>query len=424
LFLLLSFILFLKSTQEREAGADTPKNALYILSILSFVVSILSKEIAIIFPLMLCLYLLTFRRPGAKGRPYIYLAPFAAIALLYAIARKTIIDFSGISQSFFMAEFPFYIRILTTFKAICVYLGLIIVPFNLHMEREIAVARPLAEPYSFLAALVVATLIIIVIWLNQRSRRLFFAGAWFFIALIPVSNIVPINSFIAEHWVYMPAIGVYMIAGVLIGRYFFDGDADKTAPPARRVAGAIIVAALFAFYSILTMARNRDWKDEITFFQNALKYSPNKARLHLNFGNTYHERDKKKEALQEYEKAIELKPQFAEPYNNIAGVYMELRRYDEAKNYAMKALAIKPQLHQSLNILGILSEMEGNIPKAEECYLKAINATPDYIDCRMSLAALYMNYGKREKAIQQWKEVLRIDPNHKEARQLINRFSK
>ena len=40
-----------------------------------------------------------------------------------------------------------------------------------------------------------------------------FGLAWFFIALGPASNIVPLTTFMAEHWLYVPSMGLFLMAG-------------------------------------------------------------------------------------------------------------------------------------------------------------------------------------------------------------------
>ncbi len=418
LFFTLSFILFLKS-QDAPTKAAPLKTGFYIGSIICYAASILSKEIAIIFPLFLLLYAFTFFAKGTiRNRLYYLSVPFWAVSVLYIITRKTVLDFSGVAPSFVMAQFNIFIRIATTFKAICVYLGLLIAPVGLHMERRIAIARPLLEPYSILAAILVIGFFITILRSRRRSRNIFFAGMWFFIGLLPVSNIVPINSFIAEHWLYLPAIGIYMIVGLALSNIFFKDS---------KLLKGLIVLVLMAMvicYGFLTSQRNKDWKDEIAFFKNTIKYSPKNARLHLNFGNTYSERGEMENALNEYKKVIELAPNFAEAYSNIAAIYLGQGRFGEAKDYLDKALAIKPNFPNALFMRGALYEQEGDSEKAEALYLKALDIMPDFVNCHMRLGDIYLNSNRIDKAVSHWKKVLQINPNNSEARRLIDEYSK
>jgi len=71
------------------------------------------------------------------------------------------------------------------------------------MERVVLPATSALTP-SVLAAFggIVALVI-----LACTSGPLCFAVAWFFVALLPVANIVPLSTFMAEHWLYVPSMG-------------------------------------------------------------------------------------------------------------------------------------------------------------------------------------------------------------------------
>lgn len=420
-FFTLSFIFFLKGADDLK-GKAVPAMAAGALAAGCYALTILSKEIGIILPVYLIVYILCFRRSSAeRARLLIRCIPFALIAVAYIIARKTVLDFSFVAPSFLMAKFNIIIRLLTTFKAICVYLGLLVMPAGLHMERVIGIAGGLFEPLAVGAMFVVGALAAAVIWSRRYSEKIFFAGLWFFIGLIPVSNIVPINSFIAEHWLYLPAIGFYMMAGLAGSALFYK---DKGAPFSiiwKAFTGFLLIL-LVLFYGFLTIERNKDWKDEISFFKNTLKYAPTNTRLHLNFGNTYYEQGDIDNALKEYQIAIELNPNYAEAYSNIGSIYLRRGNYAEAKVEIEKALKLKPDFPQALSMAGLLAEMEGNYPKAEEHYLAAIKIMPDFINCHMRLAEIYAATNRIDKAANHWRQVLAINPKNQEAAALLKKY--
>jgi len=415
LFFLLSFILYLRTLEAFKKDFKINWN-FYVPSLIFYALSILSKEIGIILPLMFLLYHAAFSdNAQIKQRVRSLYVPYIAVFLLYAFMRKTMLDFSGLSPSFTMAKYPLYQRLLTTSKAIIVYLRLIIAPLGLHMERTIKVARSLFEPEALGAVIAVTALFLAGLKAyKKRFRKVFFGIMWFFVGLIPVSNIVPINSFIAEHWIYLSAIGIFAVIG--IGIDFISGK------KAGRVLSILIVLSMSVFYMHLTVERNKDWKDEVTFFKKTLKYSPDNARLHLNFGNTYLELGNKKEAIREYKKAIELRPNDAIAYGNMGTAHMSLGRYKEAQGYINKALSIKPDFPDALYNLGLIYERMGYLDKAEKNFKDALKYNPRFLDCHMRLGSIYLKYGDVKKAKEHWRAALRINPKHKDAGRLLDRY--
>lgn len=348
LFFLVSFGLFLKSQDALRDNGRLNMNC-YALSLLSYASALLSKEMALVMPLFLLAYILVFvPRSAVRTKLCALCAPFGGIALLYMIARKTVLDFSASAPAFSMAKYNLGIRLLTTCKAITVYLSLLIAPFNLHMERAVAKISLVFNAATFTALSVTAALFIITWYFYRRSKRLFFASIWFFLGILPVSNIIPINSFIAEHWLYLPAIGIFMIAGTVCGNLFY-GDKGT-----RRTGAVSIVMIASLFFGILTFERNKDWKDGITFFKNTLKYSPRNTRLHLNFGNVYERLGRLDDAIAEYRKAVETDPNYTEALYNLGCTYLKKGDYHQAKIYFRKALALKPKFPIAPEVLEIM----------------------------------------------------------------------
>ena len=418
LFFLLSFLFFLKAIDRVKDGKK--EGNILIFSILSYVAAILSKEIGLILPFFLILYQKMFvREADLQLRLRKLYIPYIGVFAAYIFLRKTILDFSAIAPSNILARFDIYQRLITAFKALAVYLRLLVLPLRLHMERTVEVSQSLMEPAAFGAAILVAVIFFYILKSRRRYNKIFFFSLWFFLGLVPVSNIVPINSFIAEHWLYLPAIGAFAVAGMGLSM-LSDIKKDR---PILKMASILISVILIGSYSYLTIQRNKDWKDEVTFFKSTLKYQPNNSRLHLNFGNTYSEKGMNREAIEEYKKAIELRPNFAIAYGNIGSVYIDMGKYETAKEYIEKALKIEPNYPDALYNLGMLHE-DKDADRAEGYYKRALELRPDYINCHMRLSMLYLNGQRIEDAKRHWKEILRINPRERKAAKLLRAYSR
>ena len=418
-FFLLAFISFLKVISKLETDNKIPIY-FFVISLACYAISILSKEIGIILPIFLFLYHKAFlekTRIEIKARR-LY-PPYFIIAGIYIFLRKTVLDFSTLSPSTLMARFNLYDRLVTFFKVIVEYLRLLILPLGLRMERTIKVAHSMFEPEALLAAVIIALIFFGIFKAYKgRRRKVFFVSLWFFAGLITVSNIVPINSFIAEHWLYLPAIGIFALAGMGIVKL-----SSLIKPRTLKVVPIAASIMLLLFYSHLTIERNKDWKDEVTFFKSTLKYSPNNSRLHLNLGNTYSEQGMNQKALEEYKKAAELLPGDPIAYGNMGSIYMGMRQYDKAESFLKKALNIKPDFADVIFNLARLYEDKGDYTLALEQYKKAVRIRPNFLEAHMNLGSLYLRKNEIEKSLYHWKEALRINPHHKKADQLLKRYS-
>ncbi|OHC05625.1 MAG: hypothetical protein A3J92_00250 [Planctomycetes bacterium RIFOXYC2_FULL_41_27] len=64
--------------------------------------------------------------------------------------------------------------------------------------------------------LLIISVIVITYRLFFYSKALFFAILWFFVALIPVLNIIPIENIMAERYLYIPLVGFCILGGQLL----------------------------------------------------------------------------------------------------------------------------------------------------------------------------------------------------------------
>jgi len=75
-----------------------------------------------------------------------------------------------------------------------------------------------------------------------------------------------------------------------------------------------------------------------------------------------------------------------------------------------------PRDYRALNFMGILRAQQKREPEAEAFFKQVIEIKPDFPGGHSSLGLLYMQMGKREEAIAQLRETLRLDPSRTDAR--------
>jgi tetratricopeptide (TPR) repeat protein len=206
-----------------------------------------------------------------------------------------------------------------------------------------------------------------------------FGVGWFFIAIIPASNIlVPINAVIYEHFLYLPMIGI-----TLIFVYVLLGQARKyqAVPTLLKIIGIILV-----LFCAVNIHRNLDWRTSIGFYEQLVTYRPDDYRVINNLGMEYANRGIHDKAEANYLKAIALDPLNPVGYHNIAGTYRDTGRTQ---------LALKN-------------------------FQKALKLNPNFIFSYRSLADLYWRLGQYDKCRESVLQVLRIDPYDSAMRQALS----
>ena len=251
---------------------------------LCFICALLSKEAAFIFPLLAGLPIFRpldegSRKAAVYARRSVVLVVSLVILGVYAVLRSTVLHFGTQTTP----QSGFGERIVELLQAYALYVRLLIVPTGLHMERTLdGVGGATAAAGAVLLAATVA--LTVLAWRSGR-RRAAMGLAWFLMTWLPISGLFPLNAPMAEHWMYMPMAGLLLAVAELAWEF-----ARK--PAARQRAGwpyAVVAAAygLGVVFLALTVARNRDWRDNESIFLATLDKNPDSTRVRYNLAVTY-----------------------------------------------------------------------------------------------------------------------------------------
>ncbi|HQP10639.1 MAG TPA: tetratricopeptide repeat protein, partial [Candidatus Omnitrophota bacterium] len=372
----------------------------YALMILSYGLALLSKEHSLVLPVLLLVYHYSFKKK-IKAEAFFLIV---GLATLYVVLRVAVLKEllpSGESYNTTFAQ-----RLPGFFVALANYLRLLFLPFGLHMEYGRALFG-WKDPRVFWGIVMLVGIVAYALRKKEKSPLIFFAIAWFLIALLPVSNLYGINAYMAEHWLYLPSVGFFLIMAKAI-RVLFDNKDLKA-------FAVFLIAGLVFFYAYLTFRQNTYWREPLGFFERTLAYAPESPAVHYNLGNIYVEANRKEEAIRSYQKAIDLKPRYDEAYNNLGNVYSEIGRWEEGVLSYQKAIEITPDFADAHNNLGLAYFSLRQPEEAIRAYHKAIALKPDYAEAHNNLGVAYAAMNRREEAVASYKKAIALKPDHANA---------
>lgn len=293
MFAALWFALWEGSTAKRIAGAA--------LSALFLVAAVLSKESALILPLLyipLMLWAPRFdgTKPAGKDRlcRLPALAVVTTILAVYAWLRMTVLSFGSDSSA---PASSFAARLVETGQALALYIKLIFVPTGLHMERTLEGVPPWMGLAGLLVLLVILGASIAAFVKGHTCVTV--AGAWFLITWFPISGIIPLNAPMAEHWLYVPLAGILWMLVEVAVRVFSASPLPRVFYPVVYLCAVLLLAA--------TVARNSDWRSNEALYRATLEANPKSIRVHYNLAATYQDLlDNPAGARRHFERVIEL----------------------------------------------------------------------------------------------------------------------
>jgi len=286
----LTLLLYLSAEPRDEplgaaAGGDGPRRPLVLaLSLFSYALALLAKEMSIIVVGWLAVIdLAVGRRPWRVVSKR--LAPYLAVSAVYALWRFFVIRVPLPGDS---TQQPLPIVVLSMAPTLVRYLGWMLAPIDLNAYVQNPYVSGPLDPRFFPSVLVLTAAAVVTYRLSQRSREIGVAVAMLALSFVPVLNLVRIaapvdmGDAMAERFCYFASFPFAALTG-----YAVTAGLVYVRRRALRVILAAGVAAVLALGSTATIARNRDWRDEMTFLTKTLRQSPSAVLLWANLAQHY-----------------------------------------------------------------------------------------------------------------------------------------
>lgn len=338
----------------------------YTLSVVMFTLSLTSKESAIIVPLLLLLVAFICLKTDLKilFEKYLYFTPFFIVSFVYIYLRLTAFNFANTLN--FYSDSNIYsqnllLRLYTFSWSFWQYIKIFLFPAELIFARSPKIIINFLNIWTLLFLATILPLLIFSIKKIKQNNIYFFSLLWLIITLLPVSGIIPLNSIIAEHYLYLPSIGLFLLVSFIFSLLW-----NKYSSPTIRVSLCLV---LFLAVSILlskTIMRTFDFRDAITFYSKSLAQSPWHVPMRNNLAMTYAEMAKYDLAIVNYQKAIEQDDSYPNTHHNLANTYKTIGKYKQAEEEYYQALKIDPSFYFSYFGLADLYEKMGEKEKLDK----------------------------------------------------------
>jgi Flp pilus assembly protein TadD len=371
-----------------------------LASIFCCLAGMATKEVMVSAPLMVLLYDRTFVagtfREAWQQRRKFYLG-LAATWLVLGYLMVTAGGSRGHAAGFGLGVTP-WTYALTQCSAIIHYLRLSFWPHPLVLDYGTTVMRHLTDvlPQAILLVLLVLATILS-LW---RCPTLGFIGAWFFVILAPSSSVVPlVTQTIAEHRMYLPlaSVTVLVVLGLhrLLGRH-----------------SAVIFLVLAVGLGCATVQRNKDYRSELTIWNDTVAKCPDNERAHNNFGKILLDLPGQlPDAIAEFQAALRIKPDYPEAHYNLGIALYKTGQVSEAISEYQAALRIDLDYADAHDNLGtVLLNLPGRLPDATTEYQAALRIKPDDANAHNGLGTALARQGQLAGALVQFEEAVRITP--------------
>lgn len=251
-------------------------------------------------------------------------------------------------------------------------------------------------------AVLVVPLAAAALWAWWERPAVGYLGLWFFGILAPTSLVSGPAQMVVEHRMYLPLAAVLTV--LVAGAYRLGGR--------RAWPGVLAVALIFGG---LTARRARDYRSELSLWQDTAAKRPASPTAHSNLGMALAAAGRPREAMAEFEQVLRLLPGNVPAHTALGNLYSEIGQPEEGLRHLAAALRMAPDYAPAHHNLGVVLDRLGRTPEAVREYEEAVRLQPDFAEAHNDYGDALLRLGRPADAARQAEAALSIRPGYADA---------
>ncbi len=454
-FFLLSILWFLREEDARAGSekqthgegnqADRGLNDVhgwYWLSLLAFLLAMLSKGSVATLPILLLL-IVWWRRRRVGAGDVARAAPFFLVAIVLTAVN---LWFQTHGMDIVVRDVTFSQRIVGAGAVVWFYLSKALAP----IELIFSYSQWQIDSHALLWWLPLAAALTVTLFLCWRSissrtnwgRAILFAWLFFCVALLPVLGFADVGfmqyTLVADHYQHVGIIAVTALAAAAWSTWRTRSQgASRWLATVSAIAAVGILTFLcwrqsslyrgpITLYEATIQENPSSWyvrnnlgiilrkqgrtEDAKRQFDEALRLKPDSPLTHYNLGNLFKD-ENSQSAIEEYQRALQLQPVFYDAHNNLGIALLNSGRPKEAALQFSEAVKDRPYAAIARSNLGFALALTGQLPEAIEQLEEVLRLKPDLAPAHRNLGFALAKAGRPEEAIAQYRQAIELDPN-------------
>jgi protein O-mannosyl-transferase len=313
-FYLLSILSYMRYTEKKgatnrqAASVYIFSDKFYITALGLFILSIMSKPMAITIPFVfLIIDWFQTERMTKDGLGYILLEklPFFVFCLISGVITVSAQKAGSAVET--LRAIPLDKRTIVAFKSLATYIQKMLVPeglipFYRHPQKVSALVPEYLVPILLVTGISLACVIT-----AKKHKLLPSLWAYYVITLLPVIGLVQVgNQAMADRYTYLPSLGPFLLAG--IGAAFLMEKSDSLSNKYKFIKFVPLVPVIFTtgILSLITIKQIHVWENSLTLWSHEIKFDPISPRAYYFLADANAKAGMTDEALEKYTEAIRL----------------------------------------------------------------------------------------------------------------------
>lgn len=391
---LISMISFL------ETSNNNKKWIYYILHVISFILTIYTKEAGAFFIFVGLVYMYINKKDNniLSKENISLIVCWIIISLIWYSMRHEALKYNPSPETIGMEA------LIANYPSFAAIIGKIFVPLYM-------VALSSYEALSIAVGLVFLGLVITLLFTSKtinKGRVIF--GLLFFVFFIFPTLIVRLPGAAdyydyTEHRTYLPLFGIIIVIIEVLRSFKINFDLKNK-------LGLILMGIIVLVFGVRSFVYADTFDNRFSFWKNGMDIYPWKGRAYFDYAKAYMDIDSLDIAEKYYYKGIELSPNYKGNYVDLSVLYIKRKDFKKSAEMALKALSIDPDdPNASLN-LGQAYMSQGMYDKAIKYFMKAEPANRNKPEMYISMGVAYFNMQDYDNAVRSYEYALRLNPRY------------
>lgn len=243
--------------------------------------------------------------------------------------------------------------------------------------------------------------------------------AWFLLSLLPVIGIIQVgNQSMADRYLYLPAIGIYVVFAVAMQEVI---NLIFRSSKQRSQAKVALVATTGVLLACLTHQQSLVWRESRTLFAHGLEVDSNNDLALANLGVIAIQEQDFEAAFDYYHRAISLNPCLPpEVFKHRGVARFQLGDLSGAIDDMKLAIELQPDNARWLELRGVFLARADRVNEALLMYQAAMQLEPGNARLAFNFAVAHERAGNKAEAIAYYRQAYQLDPSMQDARDLAD----
>jgi Tfp pilus assembly protein PilF len=365
------------------AAFDAAVRNRHIAAVALFAFALLTKAIAVTFPIVVVAHRLLARHRAPDGShrpiPWTFIGVLVAVDAAGVLYRALLLPPWIVASTHDPSVSP-WIYFMTGWSAYLYYLRLFLWPNALVIDRlDYPLARSFLAPQAWGSLVILIALGVLAWRIRRRLPALAFAAAWYAVTLASESTFFPLAEAVNEHRPYLAMLGLGTAAA--LGLWHLAGLVARRADAPPVWVLAVLAAALAGVLGAATAGRNETWRDDYTLWRDATEKAPENPRAWLNAGHAA----------------------------------LALGDLDEARDFLLTARRLSPCYAYVQMNLSALEARQGDLEASLRWADEAVRCNPGRALAHYYRALALERLGRLDESLEEYRQTTAIDGHHADA---------